>query len=74
MGDPFDFDDDGQVSEEEEEEAFLLFMDDDDEENDDRSHRGGRQRQPRGRLPVDGSSDRGRNCCNRCSPAPDLRK
>ena len=35
MGDPFDFDDDGQVSEEEEEEAFLLFMDDDDEEEED---------------------------------------
>ena len=32
MGDPFDFDDDGRVSEEEEEEAFLLFMDDDDED------------------------------------------
>ena len=42
MGDPFDFDDDGQVSEEEEEEAFLLFMDDDDDDKDeDRSHRGG---------------------------------
>ena len=42
MGDPFDFDDDGQVSEEEEEEAFLLFMDDDDEEeNVHGSPRGG---------------------------------
>ena len=42
MGDPFDFDDDGQVSEEEEKEAFFLFMDDDDDEEDhDGSHRGG---------------------------------
>ena len=42
MGDPFDFDDDGQVSEEEEEDAFLLFMDDDDDEEDHEvSHRGG---------------------------------
>ena len=42
MGDPFDFDDDGQVSEEEEEEAFLLFMDDDDEEEEvASSNRGG---------------------------------
>lgn len=38
MGDPFDFNDDGQVSEEEEEDAFLLFMDDEDDEG---SHKGG---------------------------------
>ena len=41
MGDLFDLDDDGQVSEEEEEDAFLLLMDDDDEEEADRSYRGG---------------------------------
>lgn len=42
MGDPFDFDDDGQVSSEEEAMAFLLIMDDDDEEEDTHgSHRGG---------------------------------
>ena len=34
MGDLFDFDNDGPVSEEEEEEAFLLLMDDDDEEEE----------------------------------------
>ena len=41
MGDPFDFDDDGQVSEEEEEEAFLLFMDDEDEDEDSGARRDG---------------------------------
>ena len=40
-GRPFDFDDDGEVSEEEEEEAFLLFMDDDDEEKGGSAGKGG---------------------------------
>lgn len=41
MGDLFDFEDDGQVSEEEEEEALLLFMDDEDEDEDSGTQRGG---------------------------------
>lgn len=36
MSDPFDFDNDGVVSDEEEEEGFLLFMDVDDDEDEER--------------------------------------
>lgn len=38
MVEPFDFDDDGQVSPEEEAMAFLLLMDDDEEDELENSH------------------------------------